>query len=208
MRRMAELSHPGFPITIYCAFKPSGSKGEAGAAIANWEALVDSVIRSGLAINGTWPVRTESRSRIADIAGNQSASGIVLVCRQRPDSAPAATHREFLTGLRAELPQALRLLQASNLAPADLSHAAAGPGLAVYARYAWVLGADGQPLPVREALALINQTLNEALAAQEDALDTVSRWALAWFDQYGFGAGDHATARKPWPRRSTPAWPG
>ena len=190
MRRMAELSHPGFPITIYCAFKPSGSKGEAGAAIANWEALVDSVIRSGLAINGTWPVRTESRSRIADIAGNQSASGIVLVCRQRPDSAPAATHREFLTGLRAELPQALRLLQASNLAPADLSHAAAGPGLAVYARYAWVLGADGQPLPVREALALINQTLNEALAAQEDALDTVSRWALAWFDQYGFGAGD------------------
>ena len=194
MRRMAELSHPGFPVTIYCAFKPSGSKGEAGAASANWEALVDSVLRSGLVINGTWPVRTESSSRIADIAGNQSASGIVLVCRRRPDSAPAVTHREFLTELRAELPQALRLLQASNLAPADLSHAATGPGLAVYARYAWVLGADGQPLPVREVLARISQTLNEALAAQEDALDTVSRWAMAWFDQHGFGAGDRGGA--------------
>ena len=190
MRRIAELSHPGFPVTIYCAFKPSRSKGEASAASANWEALVDSVIRSGLAINGTWPVRAESSSRIADIAESRSASGIVLVCRRRPDSAPVAMHGEFLTELRAELPQTLRLLQVSNLAPADLSHAAAGPGLAVYARYAWVLGADGQPLPVREVLALINQILNEALAAQEDALDTVSRWGLAWFEQYGFGAGD------------------
>ena len=194
MRRIAELSHPGFPVTVYCAFKPSGSKGEASAASANWEALVDSVIRSGLAIDGTWPVRTESSSRIADIAGNQSASGIVLVCRRRPDSAPVAMHSEFLTELRAELPQTLRLLQASNLAPADLFHAAAGPGLAVYARHACVLGVDGQPLPVREALALINQTLNEALAAQEHALDTVSRWALAWFDQHGFGAGDRGGA--------------
>ena len=194
MRRTAEQSHPGFPVTIYYAFKPSGSRDEAMAASTNWEALVHSLLQSGLAISGTWPVRTESNSRMGDVAGSKSASGIVLVCRRRPDSAHAATHREFLAGLRAEMPQALRLLQDSNLAPADLSYSAAGPGLAVYARYTRVLGADDQPLSVRDALALIDQTLNEALAAQEDALDTVSRWALAWFDQYGFDTGDRGGA--------------
>ena len=190
MRRTAEQSHPGFPVTIYYAFKPSGSRDEATAASANWEALVDSVIRSGLAINGTWPVRTESSSRMGDVAGSESASGIVLVCRRRPDNAHAATHREFLAELRAEMPQALRLLQDSNLAPADLSHAAAGPGLAVYARYTRVLGADGQPLSVRDALTFIARTLHECLTAQQDNLDSISRWALTWFEQHGFEAGD------------------
>ena len=34
--------------------------------------------------------------------------------------------------------------------------------MAVYTRYAKVLDAAGDPLTVREALALINQTLDEA----------------------------------------------
>ena len=195
MRRLAEQAHPGFPVTIYYATKPSGSRGESAAASADWEALVDSVIRSGFVINGTWPVRTESSSRMGDVVGSESASGIVVVCRRRPDSAHAATHREFLAELGAEMPQALSLLQDSNLAPADLSHAVAGPGLAVYARYTRVLGADGQPLSVRDALALITRTLHESLAAQDSNLDSISRWALAWFEQHGFEAGDQHAAQ-------------
>jgi putative DNA methylase len=45
----------------------------------------------------------------------------------------------------------------------DLAQAAIGPGMAVYTRYGRVLDAEGKPLSVREALALINQTLDEAL---------------------------------------------
>jgi putative DNA methylase len=60
-----------------------------------------------------------------------------------------------------------------------------GPGMAVYTRYARVLDAEGKPLPVREALALINQTLDEPLAEQEGDFDADSRWALAWFEQSG-----------------------
>ena len=50
--------------------------------------------------------------------------------------------------------------------------------MAVYTRYAKVLDAEGKPLSVREALALINQTLDEALAEQEGDFDADSRWAL------------------------------
>ena len=59
---------------------------------------------------------------------------------------------------------ALGHLQRGNVAPVDLAQAAIGPAMAVYTRYATVVDAEGKPLTVREALALINQTLDEALA--------------------------------------------
>ena len=61
--------------------------------------------------------------------------------------------------LKAELPAALAHLQRGNIAPVDLAQAAIGPGMAIYTRYSKVLDAEGKALTVREALALINQTL-------------------------------------------------
>ncbi len=89
---------------------------------------------------------------------------------------------------------ALTHLQRGNIAPVDLAQAAIGPGMAVYTRYAKVLDAEGKPLSVREALALINQTLDEALAEQEGDSDADSRWALAWFEQHGFAEGEFGVA--------------
>jgi putative DNA methylase len=66
--------------------------------------------------------------------------------------------------------------------------------MAVYTRYARVLDAEGKPLSVREALALINQTLDEVLAEQEGDFDADSRWALAWFEQSGFAEGEYGVA--------------
>ncbi|MFZ1536392.1 MAG: hypothetical protein WAT23_03285, partial [Chromatiaceae bacterium] len=101
------------------------------------------------------------------------------------------TRREFVATLQKELPLALAHLQRGNIAPVDLAQAAIGPGMAVYTRYAKVLDAEGKPLPVRAALALINQTLDEALAEQESDFDADSRWALTWFEQTGFAEGDY-----------------
>ena len=125
---------------------------------------------------------------------NALASSIVLVCRKRAADAPTATRREFVTALKAELPVALAHLQRGNIAPVDLAQAAIGPGMAVYTRYAQVLDAAGKPLSVREALALINQTLDEALAEQEGDFDADTRWALAWFEQSGFAEGEYGVA--------------
>ena len=76
----------------------------------------------------------------------------------------------------------------------DLAQAAIGPGMAVYTRYAKVLDAQGEEVSVREALALINQVLDEVLAAQEGDFDADSRWAVAWFEQYGFTEADFGAA--------------
>jgi putative DNA methylase len=194
MRRLVEQAHPGFPVTIYYAFKQSETKGNEGTSSTGWETFLDAVIRAGFGITGTWPIRTERSGRSTGIGTNALASSIVLVCRPRGADAPIATRRDFLTALKAELPNALIYLQHGNIAPVDLAQAAIGPGMAVYTRYAKVLDAEGKPLTVREALALINQTLDEALAEQEGDFDADTRWAVAWFEQMGFDQGEYGVA--------------
>ena len=194
MRRIAEQAHPGFPVSIYYAFKQSETKGGSGTVSTGWETFLEAVICAGFAVTGTWPMRTELSNRMVGMDNNALASSIVLVCRRRPVDAPVTTRRDYLTALRSELPQALRLLQTGNVAPVDLAQAAIGPGMAVYTRYARVLDAAGEPLSVREALALINQILDEVLAEQDGDFDSDSRWAVAWFEQQGFDEGEYGVA--------------
>ena len=194
MQRLAEQSHPAYPVTIYYAFKQSETKSDTGTSSTGWETFLDAVIRAGFGLSGTWPMRTELSNRMVGMDTNALASSIVLVCRQRPADAPLATRREFVAVLRTELPAALAHLQSGNIAPVDLAQAAIGPGMAVYTRYAKVLDAEGKPVSVREALALINQMLDEVLAEQEGDFDADSRWALAWFEQSGFDEGAYGVA--------------
>jgi putative DNA methylase len=196
MHRLARQGHPGFPVTIYYAFKQSETEGEAGASSTGWETFLDAVIRAGLGISGTWPMRTELGNRMVGKGTNALASSIVLVCRPRRTDATTATRRQFVAALKAELPQALAHLQRGNIAPVDLAQAAIGPGMAVFTRFAKVLGADDKPLTVREALALVNQTLDEALAEQEGDFDADSRWAITWFDENGFAEGEYGRAEQ------------
>jgi putative DNA methylase len=196
MHRIAEQAHPAFPVTIYYAFKQSESDAAEGTTNTGWDTFLAAVIKAGFAISGTWPMRTERQGRMIGNDANALASSIILVCRPRAASAPTATRREFVSALKAELPQALAHLQRGNIAPVDLAQAAIGPGMAVYTRYAMVLDAEGKPLSVREALSLINQTLDEALAEQEGDFDADSRWALTWFEQWGFDEGEYGVAEQ------------
>jgi putative DNA methylase len=184
---------PEIPVAIFYAFKQGESEAE-GFVSTGWDRFLSAVIEEGFSIVGTWPVRTEQAGGLRNVGRNSLASSVVLVCRPRSTSASVATRRELVNALKAELPTALAHLQRSNIAPVDLAQAAIGPGMAVYTRYAKVLDAEGKPVPVREALALINQVLDEVLAEQEGDFDADSRWALAWFEQHGFEPGEFGVA--------------
>lgn len=196
MKRLAELAHPAYPVSIYYAFKQSESDGSDGTTNTGWDTFLAAVIEAGFEVTGTWPMRTELGNRMIGSGNNALASSIVLVCRKRPANARTATRREFLTSLKAELPAALTHLQAGNIAPVDLAQAAIGPGMAVFTSYSRVIDAEGSALPVRQALALINQTLDEALAEQEGDFDADTRWALSWFEQMGFEEDEFGVAEQ------------
>ena len=194
LRRLAAQAHPGFPVTIYYAFKQSETKDDTGTASTGWETFLDAVIRAGFAVTGTWPMRTELSNRMIGMGSNALASSIVLACRPRSAHAPSATRREFQEALRTELPEALTHMQRSNIAPVDLAQASIGPGMAVFTRNSKVLNADGSTMTVRDALTLINQTLDETLAEREGDFDADTRWALAWVEQSGYDEGEYGVA--------------
>ncbi|MCZ0941977.1 MAG: DUF1156 domain-containing protein, partial [Gammaproteobacteria bacterium] len=194
IRCLAVQTHRSFPVTIYYAFKQSERKGDTGISSTGWETFLGAVIQAGFAITGTWPMRTELSNRMISKDANALASSIVLVCRKRPDDAPLATRREFIASLRDELPDALAQLQNGNIAPVDLAQAAIGPGMAIYTRYARVIDAQGNLVTVRDALAFINQILDETFTKQEGDFDADTLWALDWFEEHGFAEGDFGVA--------------
>jgi putative DNA methylase len=191
--QVAQLQRSDIPISIVYAFKQDEER-DGGDAATGWDAMLEGLIESALSIVGTWPLRTNRATRMRGIRSNALASSIILVCRPRPVDATHTTRREFLTALKRELPQAIRALQHGNIAPVDLAQAAIGPGMAIFSRYAAVLEADGTPMRVRTALTLINQGLDELLAEQEGEFDADTRWALAWFEQFGVEAAPFGEA--------------
>jgi putative DNA methylase len=196
--RMAALQSGSYPLTLFYAFKQAeaGSRDgveAGGVASTGWETMLQGLIKSGFAITGTWPIRTELVTNLKQNVG-ALASSIVLVCRPRPADAPLATRREFVARLREDLPSALHNLQEGNVAPVDLAQAAIGPGMAVYSSYSKVIEADGTAMGVRVALTLINQVLDERLAEQDADFDPETRWAVSWFEQFGMNEGPYGVA--------------
>ncbi len=192
LRNLAQQAHPAFPVTIYYAFKQSETKGEAGTSSTGWETFLDAVLRAGFALTGTWPMRTEMKTRQIAMGTNALASSIVLVCRQRPADAPTVSRRDFLRELNAALPEALDEMTRggvnSPVAPVDLSQAIIGPGMAIFSQHAAVLEADGTPMSVRSALQLINRFL------AEDDFDHDTQFCLHWFEQQGWASGKYGDA--------------
>lgn len=185
--------HPDYPLTIFYAYKQSEQRSNTTAS-TGWETMLESLIGSNLTITGTWPMHTERAGRLRETDSNALASSIVLICRPRSANAPIATRREFLHALKSELPHAVGHLQQGNIAPVDLAQAAIGPGIAIFSRYSTVIESDGTPMTVRTALQMINQELDAILTEQEDEFDATTRWALAWFDQYGMNEGSYGVA--------------
>jgi putative DNA methylase len=193
-----------FPLTVYYAFKQddeSGGSDDEDATTSGgvdlttgWETLLEALIASGFQVTGTWPVRASQKWRMVAMGSNALASYIVLACRARPSDAPLATRKEFMNALRSELPQALKNLQHGNIAPVDMAQSAIGPGMAVFTRYTKVIESNGSPMTVRTALGIINQVLDEVLTEQEGEFDADTRWALAWFEQFGMNEESFGTA--------------
>lgn len=184
-RRIREGANQTVPMTVYYAYKQQDTR-DTGTSSTGWHTLLDGLIDGGWEITATWPLRSERGGRMLSVGTNALASSIVLACRPRPISAPATTRRAFVAALKTELPEALRTLIQGSIAPVDLAQAAIGPGIAVFSRYSRVREADGSDMSVKDALLLINSTLDEVIGEQESDFDPDTRFAVKWYRQYGW----------------------
>lgn len=191
--KIRETANTSIPLTVYYAYKQQESSSD-GSSSTGWHTLLDGLISTGWEITATWPMRSELSNRMLSQGSNALASSIVLACRPRPVNAEASTRRAFLAALKEELPIALRNLIQGSIAPVDLAQAAIGPGIAVFSRYSRIREADGSDMSVREALLLINATLDEVLNEQESDFDPDTRFAVKWYRQFGWSEGGSGIA--------------
>jgi putative DNA methylase len=193
LRQLAKQAHPGYPVTIYYAFKQADTQEDATNS-KGWEAFLEAVRRADLCVDGTWPMRTERSNRSVSLGTNSLASSIVLVCRPRNADAAAIPRRQFIRELNETLPSAIDAMTReseglhSPVAPVDLSQAVIGPGMAVFSKYSAVLEADGSPISIKTALQLINRFL------AEDDFDADTQFCLHWFEQHGWETGKFGEA--------------
>jgi putative DNA methylase len=194
MERLAKQANPAYPITIYYAFKQSETSGAMGTASTGWQTFLDAIISAGLAITGTWPTNTEMTQRMRGIGANALATSMVLVCQRRDPSAAILTRNAFRRELRQRLPHAIKELEHANIAPVDVAQAAIGPGMAIFSQAKAVLNPDDSPMSVREALIEINAALDEHLSQDEGAFDADTRFALTFFESFGYSERPYGDA--------------
>lgn len=190
--RLYDLCHPGFPLTVYYAFKQTDGGDEDAVSSPGWVTFLDAVLKSGFAITGTWPMRTELSNRMIGAGNNVLASSIVLVCRKRDEVSSTVSRSQFLRELRIALPDALTDMtrggEHSPVAPVDLSQAIVGPGMAIFSRYRAVLEADGTPMSIKTALQLINRFL------ADDDFDPETQFCVQWFENNYWKPGAYGQA--------------
>jgi putative DNA methylase len=184
---MRNAATDGEPLAIYYAFKQS-ELAEEGVVSAGWASFLQAVVSAGLAVDGTWPVRTELANRMIAKNTNALASSIVLVCRKRAETATTITRSEFLRALKREMPEAVENIRKAGVGPVDMPQSVIGPGMGVFTRYANVLEDDDSPMNVKTALALINRIWGEIENDLDANFDAETQVALAWFSTYGFDA--------------------
>lgn len=184
-RRIRATANVSVPLTVYYAYKQQDTR-DSGTSSTGWHTLLDGLIEAGWEITATWPMRSERGGRMISVGTNALASSIVLACRPRPSDAPSTTRRAFVAALKSELPEALRTLMQGTIAPVDLAQAAIGPGIAVFSRFSRVREADGYDMSVKDALVLVNSTLDEVIGDQESDFDADTRFAIKWYRQYGW----------------------
>jgi putative DNA methylase len=117
-----------------------------------WEALLSGMITGGWVITGSWPIATESSSRLRAMDSAALATSVHLVCRPHPEDAPVGDWMDVLRELPKRVGDWMERLQGEGIRGADLVFACIGPALEIFSRYRKVETADGSEVTLAQYL--------------------------------------------------------
>jgi len=123
-----------------------------------WEAMLAALTQAGWVVTASWPIDTESGTRLRAKNSAALASSVHLVCRPRenPDGSLRQTDigewRDILQELPIRIHTWLPRLAGEGVVGADAIFACLGPALEIFSRYSRVERADGTPVPLGEYL--------------------------------------------------------
>ena len=131
-----------------------------------WEALLSGLIRGGWTVTGSWPIATESATRLRAFDSAALATSVHLICRPRPEGAPIGDWADVLRELPERVDGWMARLQGEGVRGADLVFACIGPALEIFSRRRAVETADGREVGLGEYLEKVWEVVGRAALRQ------------------------------------------
>ena len=124
-----------------------------------WETLVSAIIRSGFAVDGSWPIQTEMWNRVRGLSSAALASSVWLVCKKRPETARPGWDNRVLDEMRQNIHDRLRDYWDAGIRGPDFVWAATGPAMEAYSKHPVVKKANepGKLMEVAEFLRAVRR---------------------------------------------------
>src|SRR5262249_12973737 len=133
---------------------------------SQWAIVLESLFEAGFLLEQTFPIASdEQKGEGGQFGAKGTEYDIIHVCRKRLSEPGAVSWAKMRQWVKAELSRLKLLLaayKASELSEADIRVILRGKALEFYSRhYGQVFTSDDEPLPIRLALAGINQLLDD-----------------------------------------------
>ncbi|RMF93026.1 MAG: DNA methylase, partial [Candidatus Schekmanbacteria bacterium] len=173
----------------------------AHKSTAAWETLINSLLNANLVVTASWPISTESATRIRAQKSAALASSITIVCRKRK-SEEEGYFSEVKEELKKKIKAKLDQFWSQGIRGADFFISAIGPAVEVFGKYKRVMKLSGEEVSVAGLLDLVREivtdySLEKILHGRHmGKVDEQTRFYLLWRWAYDDNDVPYDDARK------------
>jgi putative DNA methylase len=152
---------------------------------AGWETMLNALVGAGLVVTASWPMHTEKKGRLREIASAALASSIYMVCR-KVDREPLGFWNEIQPKIQARVERKLAQFWDEGIAGGDFFISAIGPGMEEFSRYGRVESYAGEAVGVAQLLEFIRRVATNFLVhrllggASREAIDKEAQFYLTY----------------------------
>jgi len=188
---------------IYRVLKPNGIATivYTHRSTAGWEALINSLLDSGLVVTASWPIHTEMQSRLRAKESAALASSIYFVARKIKRE-KIGWFSQIKREIREHIYKKLSRLWEEGISGADYFISAIGSAIEIFGKYEKIMDYEGNLIRgerllnfIRDVVAdyILKQILHETIAAQ---LSPLTKFYILWRWTYGEAKVHFDDARK------------
>ena len=149
-----------------------------------WEALIASLLNSGLMVTASWPIHTERGARLRAEKSATLASSVFFVCR-KVERQKTVYLEDIKQDIKDRIQERLDYFRRMGIRRVDLFMSSIGPAIEVLGRYEKVKKYSGETVSVSELLGLVERyvaeyALSKILKSPPGLLSPETRFYIVW----------------------------
>ncbi|UZJ38780.1 DUF1156 domain-containing protein [Prosthecochloris sp. SCSIO W1103] len=159
-----------------------------------WTTLVNSILKAGMNLTGSWPFDSEMGSRMIAMDKLALASSVTVSCRPSQGTG-IGSFREVKSAIATTVKKVVQELYAYGFRGADLLTACFGFAVSEFGKFEKVEKASGDEVTVHELLEMAREAAFNAIISDIDT-DDATRFYIGWLNLFGFTDAEHDDVRR------------